>query len=71
MAGPIGFAMNGGFVKSGISTVKLSFSGSTILKSKIDGPYEVLAVTIHGENFSSPYNDMRLKTRNYKYTDFE
>ena len=68
---PIGFAMNGGFVKSGISTVKLSFSGSTILKSKIDGPYEVLAVTIHGENFSSPYNDMRLKTRNYKYTDFE
>jgi hypothetical protein len=67
----VGFAKNSGYVKSGISTVNLSFSGSEIRKIGIDGPYEVWAVIIYSESYRSPYNDLRLKTREYKYTDFE
>jgi hypothetical protein len=68
---PVGFADNSGIVKSGISTVNLSFSGSEIRKSGLDGPYEVRAVILYNESHRSPYNDLRLKTRKYKYTDFE
>lgn len=68
---PVAFSFNSGPVRAGISSVKLSFSGSAIRKSEIGGPYEVRGVVLYSENHKSPVNNQRFKTKAYNYTDFE
>jgi hypothetical protein len=68
---PVGFADNSDYVKSGISSVTLSFAGSEIRKRGIDGPYEIWAVVFYPQGGSGPINEFEFRTREYKHTDFE
>ncbi len=60
-----------GFVKSGISDFRLSFSGSQIRESRCDGVYTISAVWIHNKLLHSQLKNFGFKTREYKHTEFQ